>query len=47
MNSARFNFASYDFSNSGYLIIFQSFLLPMYLAAVFGAGDGEEPIIWA
>lgn len=45
MNNARRNtlgYASYDFSNSGYVVIFQSFLFPIYLAA---AAEGKSPAI--
>ncbi len=44
MPSHRFWFATYDFSNSGYVLVFQAFLFPILLTAVAGE---QADSIWA
>lgn len=40
-------FASYDFSNSGYLIMFQSFLFPVILASAMVSSSLDSNKVWA
>lgn len=41
------SFASYDFSNSGYVIMFQSFLFPVVLTSVLASTSLDANKIWA
>jgi len=43
----KFLFAAYDFSNSGYVLMFQSFLFPLVLASAAGADEGRSQAVWA
>lgn len=43
----KFLFGSYDFSNSGYVLMFQSFLFPLVLAAASNAGEARSQAVWA
>lgn len=47
MKWRRLGFASYDFSNSGYVAVFQSFLFPLVLASSVGATNDKSDTTWA
>ena len=44
--SKRWGFASYDFSNSGYVAVFQSFLFPVVLVDVLARDGVASELIW-
>ena len=44
--SKRWGFASYDFSNSGYVAVFQSFLFPIVLSDVLARDGVASELIW-
>lgn len=46
LQSKRLRFGSYDFSNSGYVLIFQSFLFPIVLAKA-ASNNTEAQTLWA
>lgn len=39
-------FASYDFSNSGFVVIFQSFLFPAFLTTIWHGTPHDADVIW-
>ena len=43
---ALLGFGAYDFSNSGYVLIFQSFLFPLFFAAEVAEWFGEPERVW-
>ncbi len=43
---AFLGFGAYDFSNSGYVLIFQSFLFPLFFAAEVAEWFGEPEQVW-
>jgi MFS transporter, UMF1 family len=47
MRWRRLGFASYDFSNSGYVAVFQSFLFPLVLASSVAATGDKPDTTWA
>ena len=46
-NKKYFAFASYDFSNSGFLVMFQSFLFPIILTSALVSSSFDSNQIWA
>jgi UMF1 family MFS transporter len=43
----KFGFASYDFSNSGYVAVFQSFLFPLVIAEMLTTAGKNSEFYWA
>jgi len=39
-------FGLYDFSNSGYVLIFQSFLFPLLVASMLAGSDYQPEVVW-
>lgn len=42
----KLGFASYDFSNSGYVAVFQAFLFPLVLTAALDQADYNSALLW-